>query len=177
MGNKKSISHKTNIKKLTLLAMFTTIALTIFVVESAIPTFIPVPGVKLGLANIVTLFVIKRMSVKDAASVLFMRVVLATIFAGQAVSLIYSMSGGVMCLMVMALINKLLSGKYIFITSIFGAVAHNTGQLLAALFVLGMSGILAYMPFLMISGVVTGLFTGLICYFADRYVPLSFTQQ
>lgn len=171
MGKNKGSSYKTDIKKITILALFTTIALTIFVIESAIPTIIPVPGVKLGLANIVTLFIIKRMSVKDAAVVLFMRVVLATIFAGQAVSFLYSIFGGVFCLLVMAFVNSLLSGKFIFLTSIFGAVAHNAGQLCAALFVLKMSGILAYMPFLVISGIVTGLFTGLVCYFADRYIP------
>ncbi len=160
-----------SVRRLTTLALLTTIALTIFVVESAIPAFIPIPGVKLGLANIVTLFVIKRYRISDAAIVLGMRIVLATIFAGQAVSFIYSVSGGFLCLVVMAAVNKLLKGNYIFLTGILGAVSHNVGQILAAFFVLRLSGIFAYMPFLMISGIVTGLFTGLVCYFADRYIP------
>lgn len=160
-----------SVRRLTTLALLTTIALTIFVVESAIPAFIPIPGVKLGLANIVTLFVIKRYRISDAAIVLGMRIVLATIFTGQAVSFIYSVSGGFLCLVVMAAVNKLLKGNYIFLTGILGAVSHNVGQILAAFFVLRLSGIFAYMPFLMISGIVTGLFTGLVCYFADRYIP------
>lgn len=160
-----------SVRRLTTLALLTTIALTIFVVESAIPAFIPIPGVKLGLANIVTLFVLKRYRISDAAIVLGMRIVLATIFTGQAVSFIYSVSGGFLCLVVMAAVNKLLKGNYIFLTGILGAVSHNVGQILAAFFVLRLSGIFAYMPFLMISGIVTGLFTGLVCYFADRYIP------
>ena len=100
-----------DVKRLTTLALLTTIALTIFVVESAIPTLVPIPGVKLGLANIVTLFVLKRYKFSDAAIVLAMRIILATIFTGQAVSFIYSVSGGFLCLIVMATVNKLLRGQ------------------------------------------------------------------
>ena len=105
-----------DVKRLTTLALLTTIALTIFVVESAIPTLVPIPGVKLGLANIVTLFVLKRYKFSDAAIVLAMRIILATIFTGQAISFIYSVSGGFLCLIVMAAVNKLLRGQYIFLT-------------------------------------------------------------
>ena len=162
-----------DVKRLTTLALLTTIALTIFVVESAIPTLVPIPGVKLGLANIVTLFVLKRYKFSDAAIVLAMRIILATIFTGQAVSFIYSVSGGFLCLIVMAAVNKLLRGQYIFLTGILGAVSHNAG---AAFFILRLSGIFAYMPFLVISGVITGLFTGLVCFFADRYIPKKYTM-
>ena len=102
-----------DVKRLTTLALLTTIALTIFVVESAIPTLVPIPGVKLGLANIVTLFVLKRYKFSDVAIVLAMRIILATIFTGQAVSFIYSVSGGFLCLIVMAaVINCLRDSKY-----------------------------------------------------------------
>ena len=155
-----------DVKRLTTLALLTTIALTIFVVESAMPTLVPIPGVKLGLANIFS----------DAAIVLAMRIILATIFTGQAVSFIYSVSGGFLCLIVMAAVNKLLRGQYIFLTGILGAVSHNAGQILAAFFILRLSGIFAYMPFLVISGVITGLFTGLVCFFADKYIPKKYTM-
>ena len=160
-----------DVKRLTTLALLTTIALTIFVVESAIPTLVPIPGVKLGLANIVTLFVLKRYKFSDAAIVLVMRIILATIFTGQAVSFLYWVS-----LIVMAAVNKLLRGQYIFLTGILGAVSHNAGQILAAFFILRLSGIFAYMPFLVISGVITGLFTGLVCFFADKYIPKKYTM-
>ena len=158
-------------KKITILGLLTTIALTIFIIESALPPLAPIPGIKLGLANIVTLFILLRFEISDAVLVLLIRIILASVFAGQMVSFLYSICGGVLCLIVMALINKLLNRKYIFLTSILGAIAHNAGQIIAAYFVLKMSGIFVYVPFLMISGVVTGLFTGIICYYADKYIP------
>ena len=161
-------------RKITILALYTTIALTIFMIESAIPAVVPIPGVKLGLSNIVTLFVIKRHGFKDAALVLFVRVILASIFAGQIVSFTYSVAGGVLCLIVMGLINYILSGEFLFVTSVFGAIAHNVGQILAAYFVLKMSGIFAYVPFLIISGIITGLFTGFACFFAEKKIPKNF---
>lgn len=158
-------------RRITMLGLLTTIALTIFMIESALPALAPIPGIKLGLANIVTLFILIRFQVRDAILVLFIRIILASVFAGQMVSFLYSICGGVLCLAVMALVNRVLDKKFIFLTSVFGAIAHNIGQILAAYFVLGMSGVFVYVPFLIISGVVTGLFTGVICYYADRYIP------
>lgn len=160
-----------NIKKMTLLSLYTTIALTIFMIESMLPPLVPIPGIKLGLANIVTLFVLSRYQAKDAFLVLLIRILLATLIAGQAVSFLYSLSGGLLCLAVMISVNKLLGGRFIYLTSITGAIAHNMGQILAAFFVLRLSGIFVYVPYLMISGTITGLFTGLICHFALRYIP------
>lgn len=160
-----------NIKKLTMLALLTTIALTIFMLESALPVIIPIPGIKLGLANIVTLFVLTRYGMKDACMVLVTRIILASIFAGQMVYFIYSICGGILCLVVMAAVNHILGNAYVYLTSITGAIAHNLGQIMAAYFVLQMSGIFAYMPYLMISGIVTGLFTGLVCQFMGKYIP------
>lgn len=158
-------------RRITMFGLLTTIALTIFMIESALPALAPIPGIKLGLANIVTLFILLRFQVRDAVLVLFIRIILASVFAGQMVSFLYSICGGVLCLAVMALVNRLLDKKFIFLTSVFGAIAHNIGQILAAYFVLGMSGVFVYVPFLLLSGVVTGLFTGVICYYADRYIP------
>lgn len=158
-------------RRITMLGLLTTIALTIFMIESALPALAPIPGIKLGLANIVTLFILLRFQVRDAVLVLFIRIILASVFAGQMVSFLYSICGGVLCLAVMALVNRLLDKKFIFLTSVFGAIAHNIGQVLAAYFVIGMSGVFVYVPFLLLSGVVTGLFTGVICYYADRYIP------
>lgn len=158
-------------RRITMLGLLTTIALTIFMIESALPALAPIPGIKLGLANIVTLFILIRFQVRDAILVLFIRIILASVFAGQMVSFLYSICGGVLCLAVMALVNRVLDKKFIFLTSVFGAIAHNIGQILASYFVLGMSGVFVYVPFLIISGVVTGLFTGVICYYADRYIP------
>lgn len=160
-----------NIKKITILSLLTTIALTIFMLEAALPVIIPIPGIKLGLANIVTVFVLTRYGAKDALMVLLARIILASVFAGQMVYFIYSFCGGILCLVVMAVVNRILGNAYVYLTSVTGAIAHNLGQIMAAFFVLQMSGIFAYIPYLMISGVVTGLFTGLVCLFMGKYIP------
>ena len=158
------------LRRLTTLAVFTVVALTIFVVESAIPVPVPIPGIKLGLANIVTLLVLLNYRPSDAMFVLFARILLSSMFAGQAMSLLYSLCGGALCFAVMCLVNRFLCSKYIFITSIFGALAHNAGQLLVAYLILRSAGVFAYLPFLTVSAVVTGLFTGLCAHYSQKYL-------
>lgn len=154
-----------NLQKMVLLAMFATIALTIFVAESMLPPLAPLPGIKLGLANIVTLILLLCFRERDALLVLFVRIILGSICAGQMMSFAYSLCGGLLCFMVMALLNRLLFKHYIFITSIFGALAHNVGQIAVAIVLTHSLSILLYLPLLMISGVLTGLFTGLCAWF------------
>lgn len=109
-----------SVKKLTMLALLTTIALTIFVLESAIPPLVPIPGVKLGLANIVTLVLISAQMPREAAAVLFARVFLASVFAGQMMSFFFSLLGGLFCLIAMYVSNRLLKGQLLWFTSIIG---------------------------------------------------------
>lgn len=152
---------KIKTKRLTLLAMYTTIALTIFVAESALPPLLPIPGVKLGLANIVTLWLMLNGTWKDALCVLVMRIILGSIFAGQMVSFAYSLAGGLLCLIAMLAIHQLLGKEHIVITSVVGAIFHNIGQLLMAFVILQSFSVIAYLPVLFISGVAAGIFTGL----------------
>lgn len=159
-------------KKLTLLALFTTIALTIFVLESAIPPLVPIPGVKLGLANIVTLILIAAGMPKEAAAVLFMRVFLASIFAGQMMSFFFSILGGLFCLIAMYVSNRLLKGQMLWFTSVIGAIFHNAGQLLAAIITLQSVYVIYYAPFLLVSGIITGIFTGLCAGFFIKRVDI-----
>ena len=160
-----------SVKKLTMLALMTTIALVIFVIESAIPPLVPIPGIKLGLANIVTLVLIMNKMPKESAIVLLMRIILASIFAGQMLSFFYSLLGGFFCLGAMLVCQKLIGTKYIWFTSVIGAIFHNIGQLLAALITLQSIYVLYYAPFLLVSGIITGLFTGLCSWFFHKYVP------
>lgn len=150
-----------SVKKITLLSLYTALALIIFMVESALPALAPLPFIKLGLANVVTLIVLVMYSPGDALIVFLMRIFLASVFAGQMVYMIYSFSGGLLCFFADYFINKILKGKYIYITSIFGAVFHNIGQLMAAVFFVG-AGILPYFPYMMTAGIITGLFTGIL---------------
>ena len=162
-----------NVKKLTLLALYTTIALTIFVVESAIPTLLPIPGVKLGLANVITLWLLMHTDWKDTLMVLLMRILLASIFAGQMVSFSYSLCGGLLCFAVMTIAIRLLGKRAIVLISILGALFHNLGQILIAIVILQSLSILTYQPILAISAVVTGTFTGLCAHFAAKKLPPS----
>lgn len=152
-------------KKLVQLSLFTVIAVTIFVIEAALPPIVPIQGVKLGLANIVTLVLLLYDSPKDVFLVLFARIMLGSILGGQMMSFLYSLSGGVLCFVAMTACNRLIGRDYIYITSVVGAIFHNAGQLLMALLLLQTKGVLLYAPILMISGIITGLFTGLCAHF------------
>ncbi len=162
---------KADIRKLTLLAVYTAVALTIFTAESFLPPPAPLPGVKLGLSNIVTLWLLMHTKAADALWVLLARILLASFFAGQMLSLLYSLAGGLLCFAVMAVLFRLLGGKYIVFVSIFGALAHNLGQIAVAVFVTRLPSMLAYLPVLAISGVITGTFTGLCAFYLKRHLP------
>lgn len=157
-------------RRLTTLALFATLALAIYSLESLLPPIAPIPGIKLGLANIVTLLVLHLYHIRDAALVLSVRILLSALLFGQALSLLYSICGGLLCLVAMALTSRLLHRRFPELTSILGGIFHNAGQLLIALLITGVPAVLACLPYLLISGIVTGLFTGLCARFALRYL-------
>lgn len=157
-------------RKLTTLAVYTTIALVIFTVESAIPPLVPIPGIKLGLANIITLVILQIYSPKDAFFVLITRILLSPLLFGQAMSLLYSITGGIFCFTAMVLVQKQLQKHFLLLTGIVGAIFHNLGQLLVAYLLTAVPGVLTYLPFLLLSGILTGLFTGLCAHFSLKYL-------
>lgn len=154
-----------NAKRIAVDAMLTAIALAIFIVELQIPSIVPIPGVKLGLANIITVFAIFRLGKKDAALILLLRIMLGAIFSGNMAAIMYSLAGGFMCYLFMILISGILTEKQIFVASVAGAIAHNIGQILAAFLIMQSMGVFYYLPALIISGIITGLFTGLCAQF------------
>lgn len=153
------------LKKLTRDALLTAIALTIFMVEAQIPPLVPIPGVKLGLANIVTVFALFAYGRRDALLILVVRVFLGSVFSGQIMTLLYSMAGGLFCFAVTALLKNVLTDKQLWVAGVIGAVFHNIGQIIVAIVVTGTPGIVVYLPVLLVSGIVTGLFTGLCAQF------------
>ena len=142
------------------LALLTAIALTIFMAEAQLPV-IPVPGVKLGLANIVTVYAMFSLGPGDALLVLSGRVFLGAVFSGQPMTLIYSAAGGFLSWCALCLLRRLLTEEQIWLASPVAAVFHNLGQLLAAAFVLRSWAVMAYLPYLIIAAVIAGLFTGI----------------
>ena len=154
-------------KRLAVLAMFTAIALTIFVAEAQIPPIVPIPGVKLGLANIVTLYALYALGFPSALAILLVRCTLGALFAGNASALLFSLLGGLAALGAMGLLRGA-KGLSIFGVSIAGAAAHNIGQVCAAMLTLGSSAPLYYLPFLLLVSLFTGALSGLITAFLFR---------
>ncbi len=160
-----------NIKRMTLLAMYTTIALTIFVVESAIPPLAPIPGIKLGLANVITLWLLIYATWRDALTALLMRIFIASMVTGQLVSFFLQPLRRPALLSGHGPLYRLLGRRYIVFVSIIGALFHNVGQIELPWCFLDSLSAAAYLPVLLISGVITGTFTGLCAYFASRRLP------
>ncbi|MDR2615871.1 MAG: Gx transporter family protein [Oscillospiraceae bacterium] len=195
-----------NAKKLTKLAMLTAVAIAVYWAESRLPPIAPVPGIKLGLANAVTLFVLICYGAPSAAMVSLGRILLGGFAAGSFSTLLYSLAGGAVSLAVMAVVyNALRAGNAEYnalragnasadaergkaanaprfrsqkptsrltTASVFagavGGTAHNIAQLSVAVAVTETPELFAYLPILIIAGVVTGAFTGLCAGYAAR---------
>ena len=148
-------------KRIAELSVLTAVSLIIFIIELQIPNPFPIPGIKLGLANIITVFAVYHYKAYEVAMIVTVRLLLGSVFSGNFMALIYSASGAFLCLLGMLLLKRIIDEKHIWIASIFGAVLHNTGQMIAAVIVTQTMQIVAYYPFLLVSGCLAGLFTGL----------------
>lgn len=160
-----------NTKKTVILGLYATLSLAVYAAESALPPLAPIPGFKLGLANIITLILLRRHTAKDAALVLAVRILLSAMLFGQLLSLLYSLTGGILSLLVMWAVNRVLQKKLLPITGAMGGLTHNTGQLFVAFLVTSTSGVFTYLPLLLPAGILTGLFTGLCAWMTDKYLP------
>lgn len=161
-------------RRIALLSLFTAIALVLSLVDSALPPLLPVPGVRLGLANVITLILLIAARPRDAFLVLILRIILASIFAGQGMSFLYSLAGGLLCFLVIFLLSRLLHRSFVILLSMCGALAHNAGQLLVALWITQTPSILAYAPILILCAILTGAFTGLCAMLCLRHLKPLF---
>ena len=150
-----------NTRRLTRNAMLTTLALILYAVEAQLPPLTPIPGIKLGLANGVTVFAAFALGGGDAGAILAARVLLATMLTGNASALMYSAAGGRLCLVTMLPLRRLLGEGQVWVASVLGAAAHNLGQVLTAMAVTRTPGLIAYLPLLLAAGMAAGLFTGI----------------
>lgn len=148
-------------KKLVVLALLDAIALTIFMVEAQIPALVPIPGIKLGLSNIVTVFTVFAIGPWEGAAVLFVRIFLGAVFAGNFSSILYSAAGGLCAIVITMLLRRILKQNQLWVAGCLGAVAHSIGQMAVAIFVTGTPAIAVYLPVMLACSIVTGLFTGL----------------
>ena len=149
-------------RQLTLCALLAAVALALSYVEGMLPLPVPLPGFKLGLANIVTLFALYTLGAPSALSILLVRVLLGAMFAGNASALIYSLLGGFAAMLTMIALSR---GEKLSVygVSIGGAAAHNCGQVAAAMLTLGNAAPAAYLPMLLIVALFSGALTGFVC--------------
>lgn len=152
-------------RRLTTAAMLTAVALTLFVVEAQIPMPVPVPGVKLGLANVVTVSAVFLLGGKQAAAILLVRIVLGSLYAGFS-TFPYALAGGLCSIGAVLTVRRFLRPGQIWVASVLGGMFHNIGQMAAALLITQTPSLVVYLPVLLISGMLTGLFTGLCAQFA-----------
>ena len=152
-------------KDLTRMALLTAIALTIFMVELQLPGLAPVPGIKLGLSNIVTVWAVFAMGPKKAAAILFCRVFLGAIFSGQMSTIFYSGAGGACAIGITIVVRNILTRKQIWIAGVLGSIAHCLGQMAMAVLLTSTPGLVLYLPYMILVGIFTGAFTGLCAQF------------
>ena len=148
-------------RKLTTMALLCAIALTIFIVEAQIPLPIPVPGVKLGLSNIVTVYAVYALGSRSAAAILFVRIFLGAVFSGNFSTILYSAAGGLLAITATIGLKLILREDQLWVSGCLGAIAHSIGQMVVAIWATGTPSLLLYLPVLIVCSVITGLFTGL----------------
>ena len=177
----------TGVKKLVLMAILASLALIIFIVEAQIPLPVPIPGIKLGLANAVTLFALffgcrgdggcqgdgglttlrklsnpRPLGNLDVFAILLCRILLGAVFTGRFAAFAYSLAGGLLAFAAQVIMKRFVSYKQIWVCGAIGAVFHNIGQIIAAVLITGTPAIIAYLPVLIIAGIITGTITGFI---------------
>jgi heptaprenyl diphosphate synthase len=166
-------NKKTKAKIIAFTGLFATLALLLSYVEFQLPPlFVSVPGIKVGLPNVVILFVLYTLGMKYAVIVSFVRILMSSLLFGNALTLAYSVAGAVLSLAVMCILKKtdLLSEVGV---SIAGGISHNIGQILVAIALLKTPQIAYYMIVLAITGIVSGAFIGICGAFLIKRIPIG----
>lgn len=158
-------------KKIAMLGLCTAVALVLAYIESMLPpVFHAVPGIKIGLPNIIIIFILYRYGLKEAAVVSLVRMVAVSFMFGNLMALIYSFAGGFLSMLVMVLLkkSKLLS---VVGVSVAGGVFHNVGQILMAMLFLGTTELGYYLIVLTVTGILSGIFVGLCGAIIVKRIP------
>lgn len=155
-------------KKVCILGLFVSVALVLSYFEQFIPLLTSIPGVKIGLSNIVVLITLYVMNTKYAFLVIVSKVLLASLMFAGFSSFLYSFMGALISFFAMSICKKLKQFSIIGV-SVVGAIFHNFGQILVASILLKTVDIFYYLPYLLISGVITGVFIGIV---SDKIIPI-----
>ena len=144
-----------------MLGLTIALAMIMSYIEALVPLSFAVPGIKMGLANIVIIFVLYKIGTKEAILVSLIRVILVSLLFSNVMAMAYSIAGAVLSLSVMWLLKK--TDKFSFVgVSIAGGIMHNVGQIIMAVILLGTEQIALYLPVLIITGTVTGVVIGIV---------------
>ncbi len=151
-------------------AMFAALALIFSYIEVLIPLPVPIPGIKLGIANLVVLIAIYRLGFKHAFVINMVRILIAGLLFSGVFGMIYSLAGGILSIIVMYLLYR--TGLFSMVgVSMAGGVCHNLGQLLTACVLLSNTAIMSYFPVLLFSGLISGIAIGLLAYVIEKRLP------
>lgn len=148
-----------NQKKIANLGLFAAVAIIFGYVESLIPFFAGIPGMKLGLANLAVLFILEKYTWREAALVSAVRIIVIGFMFGNLFSILYSLAGAALSMTVMTLMLKNTSFSLIGV-SVAGGVSHNIGQLIIAMLIVNNTSVFVYAPALLVAGVVAGVVIG-----------------
>lgn len=162
-------------KKLMTEAMLCGLALILSYVESLFPLSIAVPGIKMGLPNLVIVFALYRLGAGSAARISLVRVAVIALLFGNLYSFMYSVAGAALSLFLMTLLRKL-PGLHTAGVSVAGAVMHNAAQIGVAMIILGTDKIIYYLPALLVSGVVSGVVIGVLAALMIARIPKKLTD-
>lgn len=159
-------------KKIAYYGLFVALAFIFSYIESLIPINLGVPGVKIGLSNLVVMVALYLSGTASAFAISVIRILLTGFTFGNAAAMIYSLAGGILSLLVMILAKK----TKIFSTlgvSVLGGVFHNIGQIIVAIIVMETTKLIYYLPILLVSGIVAGIFIGLLAAQVIKRLPLD----
>ena len=159
-----------NVKTITTYGLLIALALVLSYVESLVPAFFAVPGMKLGLTNIVVVVALYKMDMKSALFINVIRILLVTFLFGNGASFLYSLAGGLLSYLIMILLFKMKDFSMVTV-SIAGGIFHNVGQILVAMVIMNTTSLVYYMIILWFTGILTGAVIGIISYEVVKRLP------
>ncbi len=178
MSNTPSNTNKRNLrsKRLATAALLVTLALIFSYVEALIPSPVAIPGVKLGLANLVILVALYQLDFRYAFAISIVRIIISGLLFSGVFGMLYSMAGGILSLLVMYFLKKTNLFSIIGV-SMAGGVFHNIGQILVASLVVSDLRMFLYLPILMFSGIISGILIGIFTYYILKALPGDLLKQ
>lgn len=170
------MSSQTKNRRIAMAALLAALALIFSYVEAMIPSPVAIPGVKLGVANLVILIALYQLDFKYALAINLVRIVISGLLFSGVFGILYSLAGGMLSLMVMWFLKKTDLFSIVGV-SMAGGVAHNIGQILVASAVVSDLKMFAYLPILMFSGIISGVLIGFLCHYVMLALKLDKLKQ